>query len=138
MRVEIRFGTAALSVLADTLAINRNVSSSPPVTQASVSFCRANRDEVEDSAFFIHVRFITSATLSDSCFLVLSLYHLVVLSVFQIGCQFSIMSLLSPVLRSITLKTRHRRLADTVFLCFTSLSNNYSPHKVVPAATSRQ
>lgn len=46
----------------------------------------------------------TSSAVSDSRFLVFPLYHLVVLSVFQIGCEFSIASLLGPVPGSVTLQ----------------------------------
>lgn len=71
---------------------------------------RSHRDEEEDSSFFIYVLFIKSSTVSNSRFLVFSLYHLVMLSVLQIGCQFSIMSLLCSVLRCVTLMKRHKEL----------------------------
>lgn len=66
--------------------------------------------EEEHSRFFVLVLASKSSTVSDSRFLVLSLYHLVMLSVLQIGCQFSVVSLLSSVLRSITLMKTHKEL----------------------------
>lgn len=61
----------------------------------------------EGDKTFIHVQFKESSNILDSRLLILSLYHLVMLSVLQVRCQFSIFSLLRPVLRSITLKKRH-------------------------------
>lgn len=114
MHVAIRFDTASLclqsadseSFLAST---NWNVCTSLSVTQASLSCCKSHEKEEEDSSVFIHVLLVKSLTVSDSRFLVLSLYHLVVLSVLQIGRQFRVLSLLSPVLRSLTLIKRQRR-----------------------------
>lgn len=75
-----------------------------------MSWCQPHVAEEEHSRFFALVLASKSSTVSDSRFLVLSLYHLVMLSVLQIGCQFSVVSLLSSVLRSITLMKKHKEL----------------------------
>lgn len=68
-------------------------------------------------------RLMKSSKVLDGCFLILSLYHLVMLPVLQVGCQLSILSLLSPVLGGITLKEKHRVTGtDTIALFLHKLS----------------
>lgn len=102
------FGTASLSVC--TLCFKEDTCQSGTILPVSLMKTRKKTE----GSFLMAVLFIKSSLGSDSCLLVLSLYHLVMLPVLQISSQLSVMSLLSPVLWSITLSTKNDTNTDYV------------------------